>query len=291
MKPIKIGIIIFVIFTTFTGCDAKIKNAKIETYKVWGNCSMCKKTIETATNIKGITKGDWNKDTKIISITFDSTKTNSDEILKRIGLAGYDNESYYAPDDSYSKLQECCQYKRRPKPIVEHIENGTNISDTIIIKTNDSSEIISPLANNFQSVNSIIDIYFSIKDALIKSDAKTVNSIAKVLITNINEIKLDNLNPDAKSVWGKISNNLKIDAEKISGTSNIEKQRTIFMDLTKNIVPLLKVSNQKTVIYLQHCPMYNNGAGADWLSKDKIIKNPYYGTQMINCGSIIETIK
>jgi hypothetical protein len=37
--------------------------------------------------------------------------------------------------------------------------------------------------------------------------------------------------------------------------------------------------------------MYNNGKGADWLSKEKEIKNPYYGSQMLNCGSVEETIK
>ncbi|HNK84737.1 MAG TPA: mercury transporter, partial [Flavobacteriales bacterium] len=41
-------------------------------------------------------------------------------------------------------------------------------------------------------------------------------------------------------------------------------------------------------IYLDHCPMYNGGA--DWLSREKAIKNPYYGSSMLTCGSVKETI-
>ena len=41
-------------------------------------------------------------------------------------------------------------------------------------------------------------------------------------------------------------------------------------------------------VYLDHCPMYEGGA--DWLSRDKAIRNPYYGSQMLTCGSVKETI-
>ena len=54
---------------------------------------------------------------------------------------------------------------------------------------------------------------------------------------------------------------------------------------------LIKVSKPKDAVYYQHCPMYNNGKGANWLSKESAIKNPYYGSQMLTCGSTVETIK
>jgi len=37
--------------------------------------------------------------------------------------------------------------------------------------------------------------------------------------------------------------------------------------------------------------MYNDGKGANWLSTENGVKNPYYGSQMLNCGKTIETIK
>ena len=43
--------------------------------------------------------------------------------------------------------------------------------------------------------------------------------------------------------------------------------------------------------YLDHCPMANDGKGANWLSREKNIKNPYYGKAMLTCGKVTETLK
>jgi hypothetical protein len=37
--------------------------------------------------------------------------------------------------------------------------------------------------------------------------------------------------------------------------------------------------------------MANNGEGANWLSKESAVENPYYGSMMLTCGSVKETIK
>jgi len=53
---------------------AQSKTAK---FKVNGNCGMCEKTIEKAANsVDGVSKADWNKETKQMQVVFDSTKTN-----------------------------------------------------------------------------------------------------------------------------------------------------------------------------------------------------------------------
>lgn len=92
--------------------DAQIKNPKTETVKVYGNCGMCKKTIEKAGNLTDESMVVWNKETKIATITYDSLNTTKDAILKRIALAGYDSESYQATDEAYNNLADCCQYDR-----------------------------------------------------------------------------------------------------------------------------------------------------------------------------------
>jgi hypothetical protein len=44
-------------------------------------------------------------------------------------------------------------------------------------------------------------------------------------------------------------------------------------------------------VYVAYCPMANNNEGANWLSNDKEIKNPYFGDKMLRCGSVMETIQ
>ncbi len=113
MNNIKSIFICIAISLTFTSCNAQINNAKTITTKIWGNCGMCKKTIEKAGNKKNMALVNWNKDTKQATITYDSTKTTLDVVLKRIADAGYDNEKFNASDKVYSSLHECCQYERK----------------------------------------------------------------------------------------------------------------------------------------------------------------------------------
>ena len=98
-----------------TAMQAQIKNVKTDTVSILGNCGMCQKTIEKAGNIKNVALVNWNKDTKVASITYDANQTNQDEILKRIALAGYDSETITAPKAAYKKLTSCCQYDREAK--------------------------------------------------------------------------------------------------------------------------------------------------------------------------------
>ena len=81
-----VNILIAILLLSFTSCSAQIKNAKTTTVKIYGNCEMCESKIEKAGTVKKVAKVDWNKDTKLASITYDTTKTNQDEILKRIAL-------------------------------------------------------------------------------------------------------------------------------------------------------------------------------------------------------------
>ncbi len=42
-------------------------------------------------------------------------------------------------------------------------------------------------------------------------------------------------------------------------------------------------------LYLAHCPMAFDDIGADWLQTDTTIANPYFGAEMLRCGSITKT--
>jgi Cu(I)/Ag(I) efflux system membrane fusion protein len=44
-------------------------------------------------------------------------------------------------------------------------------------------------------------------------------------------------------------------------------------------------------LYVQHCPMADNNKGADWLSTEKEIRNPYFGESMLTCGEVTGEIR
>jgi copper chaperone CopZ len=82
------------------------------TFKVNGNCGMCKKKIETSLRVKGVKKVDWDIKTHDLSITYNPDKITLDEIHLRIASVGYDTDKVKASDASYAKLDECCKYER-----------------------------------------------------------------------------------------------------------------------------------------------------------------------------------
>lgn len=81
--------------------------------RVGGLCEMCKDRIETAAkSVSGVESANWEIDTKMLHLNFDSSKTNSDEIQKAVAKVGHDTEKFKASDEVYSKLPECCLYDR-----------------------------------------------------------------------------------------------------------------------------------------------------------------------------------
>ena len=263
-------------------CAGTIRNAKTETLKVAGNCDMCKTTIETVANKKGIADAEWDKDTKVLKLTYDSEQTTTEEVLKRIAYAGYDNEKFLAPDEAYSKLPGCCKYDRMKKEVAVTTNPVSEQSkgDTIVKEQEKVNQL-----------SKVYDQYFALKDALVKDDGNSASSKALVLVKAIKDVDMKAMSSEEHAAWMKVEKDLLMHAEHIGETKDIAHQREHFSMLSQNVYSLTKAFKQDKTVYLQHCPMYNDGEGADWLSKENAVKNPYYGNSMLTCGKTTETIK
>ncbi len=94
-------------FTTFAA-------EKKETIKVWGNCGMCKKTIEGALKgVDGVSAASWNKKSKMLDVTFDDSKISAKQIEEKVAASGYDTQNIKADDKAYNGLDKCCKYDRK----------------------------------------------------------------------------------------------------------------------------------------------------------------------------------
>lgn len=286
-KSIKTLIAITVLLS-FMACNAQIKNATIESVKIYGNCGMCESTIESAGNIKKVAEVDWNKDTKMATLTYDANKTSQHEILKRIALAGYDSDQFLAPDNVYSKLPECCQYNRVKKSETTKTEI---IEDHSMHNDDGTTNKLTEIQKEINQLKAVFDNYFALKDALVKSDGNLASTMAKQLLNALKAVQMNKLSNEEHTVWMKVMNDLTFDTEHIEETKDAGHQRDHFNTLSDNMYQLLKVSKQESPTYYQHCPMANDGKGANWLSKENAIKNPYYGSQMLTCGKTVEIIE
>lgn len=135
-------------------------------------------------------------------------------------------------------------------------------------------------------LQNVYDSYFLVKESLVKNDSKSVSLNAIKLLAAITAVKMESLKSDEHTAWMKLSKILSADAENISNSEDINKQRKFFKPLSKNLHDMVKISKASEPVYYQYCPMED----ANWLSREKEIKNPYYGAEMLTCGKTIETL-
>ncbi|MBN8701962.1 MAG: heavy-metal-associated domain-containing protein [Bacteroidetes bacterium] len=78
--------------------------------KTSAQCEMCKKKIEKAVKaVDGVGKATLNLSDKVITVKFNSSKTNADAIRKAINAVGYDADDTKASMEAYDKLPGCCK--------------------------------------------------------------------------------------------------------------------------------------------------------------------------------------
>lgn len=126
----------------------------------------------------------------------------------------------------------------------------------------------------------LLTSYYALKDALISSNPTTAATTADVLVKALNDI-------DTVTVREETRKALLADANAISQSKDIKVQRVKFATLSNNMFALAKVVKLSSEpVYQQYCPMKQ----ASWLSDSKAIRNPYYGSMMLTCGSVKETL-
>ncbi|HTE27791.1 DUF3347 domain-containing protein [Flavitalea sp.] len=133
----------------------------------------------------------------------------------------------------------------------------------------------------------LLEQYYNIKDALVNSNAKSAANAAKQISTVLKKL------PDNKSGMNQAANanalqqKIQADANTIAGSLDLVKQRAAFQALSESVITLIKTQRQLKPAYIKYCPMKK----AYWISSFEQIKNPYYGSSMLTCGNISETLK
>jgi len=84
-----------------------------EQFIVYGNCGMCKRTIESSLHeVEGITAGEWDVETHVMTVSFNEEVITLEDIKQKIANVGYDSETHRATEKVYNALHGCCQYER-----------------------------------------------------------------------------------------------------------------------------------------------------------------------------------
>ncbi len=137
------------------------------------------------------------------------------------------------------------------------------------------------------STAAIIDSYLAVKDALVADDQATAAAKSQQLTTALNGLDIaSSSNPEE---LGRLQNEAAMASEKLA-SGDIATQREAFQALSVALKDLLKIAGTDRTLYQQYCPMYKNNTGGIWLSTSEEIKNPLFGSSMLTCGRVTETI-
>lgn len=131
------------------------------------------------------------------------------------------------------------------------------------------------------------------KDPKVEALYKSYHVLYEALITdNLQSAQKAALSLSATAKVLPAAASIAITAKKIALTKTINAQRKEFSTISNELISIFRkgVLN-KGAVYAAFCPMANDGKGAYWLTSEKKIANPYFGSQMLTCGSIKETFK
>ncbi|SDR67632.1 Protein of unknown function [Gillisia sp. Hel1_33_143] len=160
------------------------------------------------------------------------------------------------------------------------LEDGTNNGDSERLMANNSGNSAS---------EAIIDNYLKIKNALVADNQEEAAKAGGLLISDFEKFDKTSYSSEEQKELTDIIEDAKEQAEHIS-ESPMDHQREHFDILSKDVIDMIAITGTDKKLYQDFCPMYNNKKGAQWLSSTEEIKNPFFGSKMMNCGEVQKEI-
>ncbi|MGY0039515.1 DUF3347 domain-containing protein [Pedobacter sp. NJ-S-72] len=137
--------------------------------------------------------------------------------------------------------------------------------------------------------NQSLKSYYALKNALATDKPEDALKLAGELQLAVKEVPHKGF-ADAKQyvLWMKESAVIQQKASELAKTKDLKSQRKSFEGISTAFITLakeLKLNNQD--VFVQYCPM----GKFSWLNEVKEIQNPYYGSQMYDCGTVKDTLE
>ncbi len=134
--------------------------------------------------------------------------------------------------------------------------------------------------------------YLSFKNALVEDDLANAQKAAGELKTALEKVNMSVFTGSSHNDWMRYSSDLKNALQHVQHLKTIEDVRKTFQQVSEGMIDLTQAFNPfELTLYVQFCPMADNNKGANWLSTEEEIRNPYFGKAMLTCGENKEIIK
>ncbi len=165
---------------------------------------------------------------------------------------------------------------------------STEVVEETQVEIKEVSEAVKSSVSN----DAIIEGYLKVKNALANDNSKEATTAANDFIKAVSATNTSKIDSKLLTKYLNSTDEAKKQAELIAkNDGKIDQQRMYFAVLSKDITSLIADFGTSKHLYQDYCPMYNEGKSGYWISEFKAIKNPYYGSEMLECGGMIKEIK
>ena len=160
----------------------------------------------------------------------------------------------------------------------------------------ETADLQAGLSNEFyDSLKLAMSAYYQLSGALVKADTQAADMAAAALKYHLDSLPVSRLDVDSTRQGILLGSAGDIAAE-LNGMliekAGLEARRASFKMVSDQLYDLLQNTGLKgSTVYRQHCPMAFGDRGAYWLSDKAEVLNPYFGDEMLHCGSVTDTLR
>ena len=132
-------------------------------------------------------------------------------------------------------------------------------------------------APQLAEINASLDAYVAVADLLAHDKPQEALAAAQKLASALTAVS---------------SGMIRESSSGVAAAKTEESLRAALKTVTDTLRPVIQQAGNDQLgrLYLVHCPMAFDYAGADWFSRKPIVENPYYGSKMFSCGDVTETL-
>ena len=142
-----------------------------------------------------------------------------------------------------------------------------------------------------EQLEMLLSLYYVVKDGFVNDDLKLAIRESAHLLETLTTIDMSMIQGNAHMFWMEKMKSVKTAITQLTETTDITDARIIFGALSRNMIEISKAFGlEKLTTFVQYCPMAFDNKGAYWLSDTDKIRNPFFGSQMLKCGSIEDKI-
>ncbi|WP_017732291.1 efflux RND transporter periplasmic adaptor subunit [Nafulsella turpanensis] len=140
-------------------------------------------------------------------------------------------------------------------------------------------------------LNEVVEAYLVLKEGLVEADEEKVAKASTALLLVLEKLDGSVLEGEAAAFWQEKRKFLFQHAKLCKEADTLEGKRENFIYLSQPLIKLVEAFGADQTLYVDFCPMAQDGNGAYWLSEIEEIRNPFMPEVMLSCGEVIDVIE